>query len=367
MVRKPVKYHEGGFPPKNLKWEQLIPLIGPANAALARYDGILAAVPNAPVLLSPLMNREAVLSSRIEGTQADTVEVLEYEAGLRPGSHDENHIQDIHEIINYRKAMGRSVEQLQELPLCQRVIKKAHKTLMEGVRGEGKAPGEYRRMPNWIGPLNAKIEKATYISISAEKLPSAMDEWEKFIHCDCQDKLVQLALLHAEFEALHPFLDGNGRVGRILIPLFLFGTGLLHKPLFYMSAYLEAHRDEYYERLLAVSRDGDWTGWCVFFLDALLRQAEENLEKANAILNLYETEKARFVKVTGSKHAIRALDFIFMRPIFSTKAFTDESGIAKSSAKRIMKILSEQKIINLLQEGKGQQSAIYVYQALLDI
>jgi len=161
--------------------------------------------------------------------------------------------------------VGRAVELLKELPLCHRVIREAHSILMEGIRGKGKAPGEYRKIPNWIGPPGAPIEKATYVPVSGDKLPSAMGRWERFIHANAADKLVQLALLHAEFEALHPFLDGNGRLGRMFIPLFLFSTGLLRSPMFYISAYLEARRDVYYERLLAVSRDGDWTGWCVSF------------------------------------------------------------------------------------------------------
>ena len=184
MAKKPVKYHEGGFPPKRLDWERLVPLIGPANAALARYDGMLAAVPNPAVLLSPLMTQEAVLSSRIEGTQATMAEVMEFEAGILPDVPDANRIADIHEVLNYRKAMGRAVQLLKELPLCQRVIKEAHSVLMEGVRGQGKAPGEYRKIPNWIGPPGTPMEKATYIPISGDKLPSAIGRWEHFIHAD---------------------------------------------------------------------------------------------------------------------------------------------------------------------------------------
>jgi Fic family protein len=367
MAKKPVQYHEGGFPPERLIWDRLVPLIGPANGALARYDGTLAAVPNAAVLLSPLMTQEAVLSSRIEGTQATMAEVMEFEAGILPEVPDESRTADIHEVLNYRKAMGRAVELLKELPLCQRVIKEAHSILMKGVRGQGKAPGEYRKIPNWIGPPGSPMEKATYVPISGDKLPSAMGRWERFIHADAQDKLVQLALLHAEFEALHPFLDGNGRLGRMFVPLFLYAEKLIHSPMFYISAYLEARRDEYYERLLAVSRDGAWTGWCVFFLEAMKKQAEENLQKANAILELYEVQKTNFVEWTHSQHAIRALDFIFMRPIFSAAAFANESNIPKSTAIRMLKILRDQDIFSILREAKGQQAAVYAYRALLNI
>ena len=367
MARKPVQYHEGGFPPKRLDWERLVPLIGPANAALARYDGTLAAVPNAAVLLSPLITQEAVLSSRIEGTQATMAEVMEFEAGILPDVPDANRIADIHEVLNYRKAMGRAVQLLKELPLCQRVIKEAHSILMEGVRGQGKAPGEYRKIPNWIGPPGTPMEKATYIPIPGDKLPSAMGRWEHFIHADAPDKLVQLALLHAEFEALHPFLDGNGRLGRMSVPLFLFSIELLRSPMFYISAYLEARRDEYYERLLAVSRDGDWTGWCVFFLQALTEQARENEQKASAILKLYERERDRIIDLTHSQYAIKALDFLFYRPIFSASAFYTEAGVPEHSARKILKTLRENAFFKILRETKGRQPAVLAFRELLNI
>ncbi len=367
MPTKPVQYHEGGFPPKKIDWERLIPLLGPASAALARYDGILIALPNSAVLLSPLMTQEAVLSSRIEGTQATMGEVLEYEAGAAPKDADPRKTADIQEILNYRQAMWRAVELLNELPLCQRVVKEAHRVLMEGVRGQGKAPGDYRKIPNWIGPPGCTIEKAKYVPISSERLPRAIDRWERFIHDDAPDRLVQLSLLHAEFEALHPFLDGNGRLGRMFVPLFLFSLKILQSPMFYISAYLEARREEYYERLLAVSRDGDWTGWCVFFLKALTEQAKENHDKASAILHLYETEKNRIMELTRSQFAIKATDFLFKRPVFSVSAFYIEAGIPEHSARKILKTLREKAFFSTLKETKGRQPGVLVFRDLLNI
>lgn len=367
MAKRPVHYHEGGFPPERIEWERLIPLIGPASAALARCDGTLAALPNAAVLLSPLMTQEAVLSSRIEGTQATMGDVLEFEAGISPDVPDENRTADIHEVLNYRRAMGHAVERLKDLPLCQRLIREAHSILMEGVRGQGKAPREYRKIPNWIGPPGTPIEKATYVPISSEKLPAAMGRWERFIHETAPDKLVQLAVLHAEFEALHPFLDGNGRLGRMFVPLFLYSIKLIQSPMFYISAYLEARRDEYYDRLLAVSRDSDWTGWCIFFLEALIEQAAENHQKANDILKLYEKEKDRFVELTHSQHAIRALDFIFTRPMFQSSAFTLESGIPKSTAIRILKTLRDHGIFRVIRETGRRKAAVLAFPDLLNI
>ena len=211
------------------------------------------------------------------------------------------------------------------------------------------------------------MEKATYVPISGDKLPSAMGRWESFIHADAPDKLVQLALLHAEFEALHPFLDGNGRLGRMFVPLFLFSIKVLQSPMFYISAYLEARRDEYYERLLSVSRDGDWTGWCVFFLTALIEQAKENHNKATAILNLYETEKNRVIELTRSQYAIRALDFLFKRPIFTAPAFILETSIPNTTAKRILSILQNNQLLKELRSAEGRKPAMLAFNALINI
>jgi len=227
----PVHYHAGHFPPdERLDWPALIPFIGPAAAAVARYDGTLAAIPNPRILLAPLMTREAVLSSRIEGTQATMGEVLGFEAGQEPDSPARR--DDIREVLNYRAAMRRAEELLGDLPLSQRVIRKAHSVLLSGVRGEGKLPGEYRKTPNWIGTPGCTVDEAKFVPIGADRLPDAMSAWERYIHRECPDRLIKLAILHAEFEALHPFLDGNGRLGRMLVPLLLWQDGLIREPMF---------------------------------------------------------------------------------------------------------------------------------------
>lgn len=362
-----VHYHLGQFPPPELDWPQLIPLLGPAAAAVARYDGTLAAIPNAAVLLSPLTTQEAVLSSRIEGTQATMGEVLEFEAeGDSPGVSVERRA-DIQEVLNYRKAMRASEEMLETLPICQRLICEVHKVLLSGVRREGKSPGAYRRIPNWIGPPGSTIDEARFVPISAEQLPDAMSRWERYVHEEVVDKLVQLAVLHAEFEALHPFLDGNGRLGRMLVPLFMWQTGLIQRPMFYISAHFEAHRDAYYERLLAVSRDGDWTGWSRFFLDAVRDQAEQNLSKTRAILGLYEAMKQQVVGATRSQYAIHALDWVFGKPIFKSSDFVAGAGIPEATAKRILTVLREEGVLTVVQEGRGRRAAVLAFPGLLNI
>ncbi len=363
----PVHYHEGRFPPTDLDWAQLVTLIGSANAAVARYDGLLSAIPNASVLLSPLTTQEAVLSSRIEGTQATMGEVLEYEAKGDTDDPTSPKEADIWEILNYRKAMRAAEEMLKELPLSQRVIREAHKVLLSGVRGHGKTPGEYRRLPNWIGPHGCAIDCARFVPIAADKLPDAMSRWERYIHEETPDRLVHLALLHAEFEALHPFLDGNGRLGRMVIPLYMCQAELIHRPMFYISAYLEANRETYYDKLLAVSRDNDWTGWCTFFLTAVKQQAEENLSKATAIIELYNEMKARFVDLTHSQYAIHALDWIFERPIFKSSDFVRSASIPKPTAQRIINVLKSENVLKTLEESSGRKAAVLAFTDLLNI
>ena len=361
-----VHYHEGGFPPDDrLDWSELIPLIGPASAMIARYDGMLAAVPNPNVLLSPLTTQEAVLSSRIEGTQATIGDVLGFEAGQRPESPRQN--DEIEEIINYRAALRRAEHMMQELPLCLRVVYEAHELLLSGVRGESRSPGKLRRIANWIGPPGCAIDQAKFVPISTEQLPDAMSSWERYIHKETADRLVQLAILHAEFEALHPFLDGNGRLGRMLIPLVLWQQGLIRAPRFYISAYLENNRQSYYERLLGVSRDDDWTGWCKFFLEAVRVQAEDNIRKAQAIFDLYDSMKFRVSDATRSRYAIHALDWIFQYPIFSSSLFANSANIPERSAWRLLGTLCDHGILKLFNTGNGRRAATYGCAEILNI
>ena len=363
----PVSYRRDRFPPDELDWPQLIPLAGPAHAAIARYDGAVRGIPNPDLFLGPLAMQEAVLSSRIEGTQATLAEVLEYEAEGNLEDESTAKKADIREVRNYRAALAEGARLLEQLPLSQRLIKQAHKTLMQGVRGKNKSPGEYRAIPNWIGAPGSTPETATFIPCGAEHLPDAMSAWEKHMHADSLDPLVQLALLHAEFEAIHPFLDGNGRLGRLIIPLFLKDKGLLAHPNFYVSGYLERHRDEYYARLLAVSRDGDWTGWCAFFLKALIAQGEENHAKSVAIMDLYDDYKVRIVDIANSKYAILALDWIFKRPIFRTAEFVSSSGIPKSTAQRFLQEAEAKEVLRKMHSPKGRRSAIFCFDGLLRI
>ena len=361
----PVNYHYGRFPPENLDWQQIVPLIGPATLALGDFRGLLNAIPNAEVLLAPLSAQEAVLSSRIEGTQATLNEVLEFEVeGGR--NQPPKRFQEFLEVLNYRHAIQRTADRLDELPLCGRLLKEAHAILLNGVRGKDKLLGEFKSYPNAIGPPGCTMETAKFLPITPDMLEDGMAKWEQFLHSEQLDSLVQLAVVHAEFEALHPFYDGNGRLGRMLLPLFLYERELLSYPAFYLSEYLEAHREEYYERLLAVSRDGDWTGWCLFFLHAIEKQARENTRKARAILNLYETRKGWIIEKTHSQYSVPCLDYMFQKPIFRASDFGRPQKVHRATARRILGEIRNELLLEL-KPASGPRSAVLAYSELLNI
>lgn len=368
MPRKPVLYHLGEFPPKSLDLKRLAPLIGPAAAGIGRFDGLLSALPNAHILLAPLTTQEAVLSSKIEGTQVTMGEVLEIEAGGDSVTFTKEKRLDAEEVLNYRAAMQACSNEMQHRPFSQQMLRAAHGMLMKGVRGANMSPGAYRNEQNWIGPHGCKIEKASFVPMPPEHLQHGMDQWERYFSSTAEpDSLLQLAILHVEFEALHPFKDGNGRLGRMLIPLFLFQRKLLHSPDFYISGYFEAKRDEYIERLLRVSRNGDWTGWCEFFLHGVREQAAENERRAKAVLQLYEKTKEQVVDLAHSEHAIRAVDSMFKVPTFTSETFTRQSKMPKPTADRILRLLRQKKILATLQEGKGRRPGIYAFRELLNV
>lgn len=352
------------LPVESLGWEKLIPLIGKANAALARYDGVLRGIINPAVLLTPLTTQEAVLSSKIEGTIATLEEVLEYEAS--PDDKTEKSV-DIKEIINYRQAMRFAVEELEDHPISFNLIRKIHYGLMDSVRGRNKARGEFRQTQNWLGKPGATIKEATYVPPPPDTLIELLSNLEKYINSDELDTLVQIAIIHAQFELIHPFLDGNGRVGRILIPLFLFKQDILSMPTFYISAYLEKHRDVYYERLKDISLNNKWGEWLVFFLTAVIEQANNNLSKAEAILDLYEETKQGIGQLIRSQFSIQAIDAIFEAPVFNTTGFIKRSGIPKASAMRILKNLTQNKTLKIIRESSGRKPSVMAFKRLLDI
>ena len=352
------------FPP-DLPWEALVPAIGRANAALARYDGMLQGLPRPDILLAPLATREAVLSSRIEGTEATLSEVMEEEAD--PGAAPAERQPEIREVLNYRDAVEAAVTELEKRPLSLNLIRRTHRVLMTEARGAGRGPGEFRRVQNYIGAPGAGIEQATYVPPPPNEVPILLDQLEKYLHVEERDPIVQIGLIHARFEMIHPFIDGNGRVGRILIPLFLYTRGILARPAFYLSAWLEAHREEYYERLRAVTAEEDNAGWVCFFLRAVTEQAEEDAGRVRRMIALYEQTKGMVVAEIRSRYALAALDTLFSQPIFSTPRFVEESGIPQASAARLLDRLRESGVLWVVRRGRGRRPTVWEFRELMEI
>ncbi|MDD2530846.1 MAG: Fic/DOC family N-terminal domain-containing protein [Bacteroidales bacterium] len=357
-------YEPNKLPLKELDYKRLLPLVGNANAELARYDGLLQGIVNPSVMLSPLTNEEAVLSSKIEGTQATVDEVLELEAGLIKEGQKYN---DIQEIINYREALRSAHDYLNAKSLTLSLIRELHKILLNSVRGQDKTPGEFRKDQNWIGKFGCTIEQASFVPPSPFQLNDYLGEWQEYIECDDIDFLIQTAIVHAQFELIHPFMDGNGRIGRILIPLFLFQKKKLSQPMFYLSAYLESHREEYYHCLRGISQEQDWNGWIAFFLKAITKQAIVNNEKVKSIMDLYEKMKRDIHEITHSQYIVHLLDAIFDKPIFETTDFIRRSKINKKTAMSLINQLKEHEILKVLREGKGRKPTILCFPALLNI
>lgn len=361
-------YIPNTLPLTDLNFRRLLPLVGQANAALARYDGLLQGIPNPAVMLSPLTTQEAVLSSKIEGTQATVDEVLEQEAGLlREGEK----FQDIQEISNYRQALYAAREHLKDYPIRLGFVRELHRILMNSVRGQDKTPGEFRKDQNWIGKHGCTIEQATFVPPNPLQLPDYLQGWERYLDNDDVDFLLQTAVVHAQFELLHPFKDGNGRIGRILIPLFLYQKRTLSQPMFYLSEYLEAHREEYYQRLKGISTEGDWNGWIAFFLQAIVTQAAQNSARVAAIQSLYEEMKLAIQEATRSQYTVHVLDAIFSKPIFKSSDLTvqlkQDFGIHEKTTPGLLRQMRDAGILRELQAGSGRRPATLCFPRLINL
>lgn len=350
------------LPLQSLKWESFIPLIGPASAALARYDGVLSTMTNPAILLSPLTTQEAVISSKIEGTITTLEEVLEIEAdGEEAVQKDDG----IWEVVNYRVALTSAAKMIQKRPVTLHMVRSVHGILLNSVRGQDMGRGSFRRDQNWIGSPGSPMDKATYVPPEPQLVADYMENLEAYFSFREKDALVQQAIIHAQFELIHPFRDGNGRVGRMLIPLLLHKAGLLSSPMFYLSGYLEAHRDEYFQRLRAISRHGQWQEWVEFFLRAVTEQAQGNFDRARLILDLYSQTKSRVAELTRSQYAISALDALFDQPTFTVAGFAKRSTIPRHSASRIISQLVDGGVIRMFRPSSGRRPAKYVFWGLL--
>lgn len=361
-------YTPSELPLTDLDFRRLLPLVGQANAALARYDGLLQGIPNPAVMLSPLTTQEAVLSSKIEGTQATVDEVLEQEAGLLK---EGEKFQDIQEISNYRQALYSAREHVKDYPIRLSFVRELHRILMSSVRGQDKTPGAFRLDQNWIGKHGCSMEQASFVPPNPLQLPDHLQAWERYLDSNDVDFLLQTAVVHAQFELLHPFKDGNGRIGRILIPLFLYQKRALSQPMFYLSEYLEAHREEYYQRLKGISAEGDWNGWIAFFLQAIITQAGQNSARVAAIQALYEDMKVAIQAATHSQYTVNVLDAIFSKPIFRSSDLAQQLfkdfGIHEKTTPGLLRQMKNAGILRELRPGSGRRSATLCFPRLINL
>lgn len=337
--------------------DELIDLLSRANLSIARFDGLTANLPNRDLFVAMFVKKEALMSSQIEGTQASLEGVLEFEANMIP----RDDIDDVVEVVNYVKAMNYGIERLEEFPMSLRLIREIHEILLQGARGKDKNPGEFRTTQNWIGPKGATLKDAFYVPPPHIEAKEAMGELEKFIHKeDNTPDLIKAALIHSQFETIHPFLDGNGRVGRLLIIFYLVWKGVLSQPLLYLSYFLKMNQSEYYDRLTRIRTNGDFEGWVKFVLKGIIETSTEQVKTANEIIALREgLLKQLYREANGSIYNIRLVDLLFVKPIISTKAIVEEFGITKETANQLIRKFETDGIIKEITGKKRYMKFVF--------
>jgi len=324
-------------------------LLSRADLAIGRLDGVGLMLPSADLFLAMYVRREAVASSQIEGTRSTLDDVLVFE--LDPRTRDVP--ADVEEVVHYIRAMNYGLDRLATLPLSLRLIREIHAELMRGGHGVGKTPGEFRTSQNWMGPANTPLNRATFVPPPASELLPALDNFERFLHQGANlPALILCGLAHAQFETIHPFLDGNGRVGRLLIALLLVHRGVLHRPLLYVSHFLRIHRAEYYERLTAVHDEGNWEGWLRFFLRGVAETAEKATATARAIVALRERHRQLLLDHGFGHNELRFLDMLLHRPLVNVKRVQDELDVVDMTASRLIDRLAG---LDLLEEITGRR------------
>jgi Fic family protein len=362
-----VDYHYDKFPPNSLDYGKFVEPLIKATDAVARYDQMLKNMHNSEMLLAPLRNQEAVISSRMEGTVSTMDEIMRYEADHDDESQVVQGVRsEVIETILYQRTLKAAQKAMQEgYPLSQSLVRSIHQKLLSFGRGASKSPGEFKNEQNYIADTLKR--NILFIPINPEKLQDGLEKLFQYIQGNIHPTLVKTAIAHIEFEALHPFKYGNGRIGRMLITLMLWSTSTISEPHFYISGYLEDNKNRYINKMRNVSENNDWEGWCNFFLEAIEQQAIRNLLIAENIRNLYEEMKVSFSEVLSSKWSINALDFIFTNPLFRNNKFTTNSGIPSASAARFTRILLEKKFLTMLEEASGRRPALYSFEPLMTL
>jgi Fic family protein len=334
-------------------------LLGDAEAELGQLAAAGRLLPNPDLLLRPYLLREALSSTRIEGTQASMAEVFEADAAGGPPN------ADVEEVVNYAAAMRWGLERLDDLPLSSRLLCEMHRQLMDGVRGRELAPGELRTSQNWIGAPGSTIETAQFVPPPPSELAQLLTDWERFAHEEPEmPLLVQNALLHSQFETIHPFLDGNGRLGRLLLVFFLVARRRLGAPLLYLSAYVERHRQAYYDGLQTIRETGDPIPWIELFLTAVQTQASDAIRRAQRIVELREQYRQAAAAI-GTSNAMALVELICENPVVTTRSIEGRLGVSRPTALRLLRRMDEQGVLSEGNEGvRGQRR--YVALAMMD-
>jgi Fic family protein len=342
---------------------EMIRLLSDADRALGRLDGATSVLPNSDLFVAMYVRQEAVLSSQIEGTQSTLEDVLQFEIDAR----GEDHPKDVEEVVNYVGAMRYGLDRLEELPLSLRLIREIHQRLLHGVRGGHRAPGAFRTSQNWIGPPGCTLATAAFVPPPVHEMHQTLDNFEQFLHqTSSLPVLIHCGLAHAQFETIHPFLDGNGRVGRLLITFLLCQQQILRRPLLYLSHYLKAHRAEYYDRLTATRNDGNWEGWLKFFLRGVFQVSQAATDTARAILDLREAHRQAIAqKMGGSTNGLRLLELLFEQPIINIRLVERHLDCSYVTAGKLVDQFVELKLLREI--TGGQRNRLYRYEPYLTL
>lgn len=312
--------------------EELVEVAQAASESVGRLDGISETLPDPDLFVAMYVRKEAVLSSQIEGTQSSLEDVLEFEAGLEP----EDQPRDVEEVFNHVRALNHGLRRLEELPLSLRLLREIHGVLMEGVRGGERSPGEFRTSQNWIGPQGTSLQDAVFVPPPPHEMIQALGNLEVYLH-EGRPDLISAGVAHCQFETIHPFLDGNGRMGRLLITFLLCERGVLRRPLLYLSHYLRRHRQEYYERLMTVRERGDWEGWLKFFLRGVAEVAEEGAETARRVTDLRARHQALLQDRVRGTHKYEFLDLLLRNPYVTARFVEDRLDVSYNTANSLIR------------------------------
>lgn len=312
--------------------DEMVRWMARAERALGRLDGIAQTLPNPDLFVAMYVKKEAVMSSQIEGTQASLVDVLEFESGDMSSAIPD----DVGEVINYISALNYGLERVKTLPLSLRLLREIHDILMVDVRGSNKSPGEFRRSQNWIGPAGSTLRTASFVPPPVHVMNQALHHLEAYLHDEEVPLLVKCGLAHSQFSTIHPFLDGNGRMGRLLITFLLCSGGAMGRPLLYLSYYFKKHRDQYYDLLMRVRLDGDWESWMLFFFRGVYEVSLQATETAQQIIALMDEHRRVISEAGMGAHALRLLEFLYNRPIVTINQVKDELEVSHPTASTLV-------------------------------